>query len=167
MFASDTLLSRLSISCTIILAWEIFVLRLYFRVSMISQSSQNKVLANKMCFTEYVFRTPTLLPKTTNACHVCTSCSVVIKHYAKLFVISKISQKINKYMYHEKLWYLNAKTTGWSFMSIVFIKSYCAKLIWLFKFTMYKRPLENYISKTYKTGKIEHHFYFCLAHITV
>ena len=50
-FIHKTLFSLLFISCTIILTWEIFAWFLFSRVTGLANLRENKVLANKKCFT--------------------------------------------------------------------------------------------------------------------
>ena len=50
-FIHETLFSRLFISCTIILTWEILAWTLFSWVTSLTNLRENKVLANKKCFT--------------------------------------------------------------------------------------------------------------------
>ena len=50
-FIHETLFSRLFFSCTIILTWEILAWTLFSRVTGLANLRENKVLANKKCFT--------------------------------------------------------------------------------------------------------------------
>ena len=52
-FIYETLFLRLFISCTIILTWEILAWTLFSRVTGLANLRENKVLANKKCFTVY------------------------------------------------------------------------------------------------------------------
>ena len=50
-FIHETLFSRLFISCTTILTWEILAWTLFSRVTALANLRENKVLANKKCLT--------------------------------------------------------------------------------------------------------------------
>ena len=53
-FIHKTLFSRLFISCSIILTWEILAWTLFSRVTGLANLPENKVIANKKCFTVHV-----------------------------------------------------------------------------------------------------------------
>ena len=71
-FIQETLFSRLFISCTIILTWEILAWTLFSRVTGLANLRENKLLANKKCFTVYTFRTSGSVPL-FGTC-VCSNC---------------------------------------------------------------------------------------------
>ena len=79
-FIHETLFSRLFISCTVILTWEILAWTLFSRVTGLTNLRENKVLANKKCFTV--------------ACDICNSVTIDLQNFrVKLQNTSETSRK--------------------------------------------------------------------------
>ena len=77
-FIHENLFSRLSISCTIILTREILAWTLFSRVTGLANLRENKVLANKKCFTvvKYEYHLSLTIAQTKGSIHA-------KRHYTK------------------------------------------------------------------------------------